>query len=119
MNDHEQPPKFELPVPRVVGLAVIACFISLTGIYLLTRPTMGAIESGWAKLLVYAPLPLLVTFAVLYHSDWHRQNSGAARMGSLLVVSGLILAGVVAAVAVAIVVAGFFSFAVRQGVAGR
>jgi hypothetical protein len=119
MNDHEPPPKFELPVPRVVGLAAIACFLSLTGIYLLTRPTLGAIESGWAKLLIYAPLPLLVTFAILYHSDWHRQNSGAARMGSLLVTSGLILAGVLAVIAVAICFAGFYSIAVRQGFAGR
>jgi hypothetical protein len=115
MNDNEPPPKFELPVPRVVGLAVIACFISLTGIYLLTRPTMGAIESGWAKLLVYAPLPLLVTFAVLYHSDWHRQNGGAARMGSLLVASGLILAGVLAALAASVCIAGFYLMALPGG----
>jgi heme/copper-type cytochrome/quinol oxidase subunit 3 len=119
MNDNEQSPKFELPVPRVVGLAAIACFASLTGIYFIASSTSNTVGSGWAKLLIYAPLPLFVTFTILYRSDWHRQSRGAARMASLLVVSGLILAGVLAAIAVAVCVAGFYSIAVRQGIAGR
>jgi hypothetical protein len=119
MNENEQPPKFELPVPREVGLAAIACFAALTGLCLLFGSAFSGLEGGWAKSSVYAPLPLLVTFAILYRSDWHRQNSGAARMGSLLLASSLILAGILAALAVAVVVAGFFSLAVNQGVAGR
>ncbi|MGO8700824.1 MAG: hypothetical protein ACLQVY_24295 [Limisphaerales bacterium] len=119
MNDNEQPRKFELPVSRSVGLAAIACFVSLTVVYLLTGPTLAAIESGWAKLLIFAPLPFLVTFAILYHGDWHRQNSGTARMGSLLFASSLILAGVLAAIGAAVCIAGFYSIAVRQGIAGR
>jgi hypothetical protein len=119
MNDIEEPRKFELPVPRSVGLAAIACLVSLTVVYLLNCPTLGTIESGWAKLLIFAPLPFLVTFAVLYHSDWHRQNSGPARLGSLLLDSGLIFTGVLAAIAVSVCAAGFYSIAVRQGISGR
>ena len=119
MNNNEQPQKFELPVSRGVGLAAVACLVSLTVAYLLTGPTLETIESGWAKLLIFAPLPFLVTFAILYHSDWHRQYASTARMGSLLLASGLILAGVLAAIAVAVCVAGFYSIAVRQGIAGR
>jgi hypothetical protein len=120
MNDNEQlPTKFEFPVPRMVGMAVMAGFVSLTGVYLLTRPTFSAMDSGWAKLAVYAPIPLLVTFTVLCRSDWHRQNSGAVRLVSLFLASSLILAAILAAVAVAVIIAGFFSLAACQGVAGR
>jgi hypothetical protein len=119
MNENERPTEFQLPVPRGIGMAALACLVTLAFISWINRPTLDLVESGWARWLIYAPVPLLVTFLILYRSNWHREDTGAARMGSVLLASGMILAGVLLAVAVAICVAGFYSMAIRAGAGGR
>jgi hypothetical protein len=77
---------------------------------------------GWIyKLLVYAAVPIAVTFIVLYRSDCHREITGAARTCSLLLLSGAILGGemivavVTLCVAVMFICAGLFGVGAVSG----
>jgi hypothetical protein len=119
MSDPQRPAEFQFPVPRVIGLAALACLVSLTFIYWAAPPAVHLLESGWDRLLLYAPFPMLVTFIILYRGNWHREKTGVARLISLLLLSGLILAGVVFAIGVAVAIVGFSSMAMRAGAGGR
>lgn len=57
-----------------------------------------------------------MTFVVLYRSDWHREITGVARTGSLLLLSGVILGGEMIAAVVIIGVAFLFICAGLFGV---
>src|SRR5471030_986305 len=80
-----------------ISVASLACFFSLLGIYLITRPAVTLLgKIWWAELLVYAIIliiPLSLTFIILYRSEWHPKITGAARTCSLLLLSCFIFVG--------------------------
>jgi ABC-type iron transport system FetAB permease component len=88
---HGQPAEFQFPLPRVIGVASFVCFVSLILIYWVARPVVELFNSWWAELLVYGIIPTLAAFVILYRSSWHREMTGAARTGSLLLLSCVIL----------------------------
>ncbi len=73
----------------------------------------------WAKGLVYAIIPVTVTFVILYRSGWRRETPGRARIGSLLLLACVIFGGVMLAVCVMVSLAWFGSIAMRAGLGGR
>jgi hypothetical protein len=91
MSDNEQTPPDESPLQRVFAIASIACFASLMFIYWVASPAVKLLEVRWVELLVYAIIPLSVTFIILYRSCWHREITGAARTCFLLLLSCAIL----------------------------
>lgn len=100
MNEIGPTPEIEQPMPeeqhplrRILTIAAVACFASSLGFYLISRREVAQLQVWWAELLVYAVVPVAVTFVVLYRSDWHREITGAARTCSLLLLSGAILGG--------------------------
>jgi len=97
MNDEEQPLEIQSPSQRVFAVASIACFLSLILLDWVASSVVHLIAIPWIKLLVYAILPISVTFTILYRSSWHREISTAKRAGSLFFLSCAILGGVLLA----------------------
>jgi hypothetical protein len=93
MDDNEQTAEVLSPSQRSLVVASIACFVSLTFLCWVARPAVELLQVRWIELLVYAIIPITVTFIMLYRSCWHREITGAARTCSLLLLSCLILGG--------------------------
>jgi hypothetical protein len=115
MNNDERLSEVQSPLQRAVVFASLACFGSLTFIYCVARPAVELLEARWAELLVYAIIPIAVTFIILYRSCWHREITGVARTSSLLLISGLILVGVIVAAGVMLSLLWFCFNAVSGG----
>ena len=128
MNENDSIPEVQQPFPeephplqRIITIAAVACFASALGFYLISRHEVAQLQVWWAELMVYAVVPVAVTFVVLYRSGWHREITGAARTCSLLVLSGAILGGemilAVATIGVAIlfICAGLFGVGAVSG----
>ncbi len=94
MKDDEQPSEIQSPVQRAFVVASLACFLSLIIFYWVARSAVNLIAVPWVETLVYALMPISVTFVILYRSCWHPEISTAARTVFLLL-SCAILGGVV------------------------
>ena len=99
LSDNEQLQQVQSPV----GVCSIACFVSLALVYFAARPVVSRLEVWWAELLVYALIPTLLTFILLYRSSWHREITGAPRTLSLALLSSVILGGVMIADVICII----------------
>jgi hypothetical protein len=115
MDDNEQTPEVQSPFQRAMVMASIACFVSLIFFYWVARPAVVRLEVRWAELLVYAIIPISVTFIILYRSCWHREITGAARTCSLLLLSCIILGGELIAIGFMFCMASFCLNAISGG----
>jgi hypothetical protein len=109
VDHHDQPAGFQFPWPRGVGLALLACAVSFMFVYWAARPVVERLEVWWGELLVYALIPMAVTFIVLYRGSWHREITGARRTCSVLLLSCAILGGFLLAIGVSVAVVSFCS----------
>jgi cytochrome bd-type quinol oxidase subunit 2 len=109
VNHHDRPSEFQFPLPRVIVIALLACLVSLLFIYWAARPVVERLEVWWVEWLVYALIPIAVTFIILYCSSWHREITGAARTCSLLLLSCVILGGLLFAIGISVFVVWFCS----------
>ncbi len=62
--------------------------------YCVARPAVELLEVSWAECLVYAFIPIAVTFVILYRSGWHPEITRAARAVALFLFSWGILLSV-------------------------
>lgn len=108
-GDHEHPGRFETPFPPAVGIALLGCLVSLMLVYWIARPLLERHAVWWAEWLVYAFVPVAVTFITLYRSNWHREMTRTRRPWFLLLISGVIFGGLLLAVAGFLAVAWFCS----------
>jgi hypothetical protein len=95
-------------VPLPIGLAALAGCVCFAFIYWAIRPLLILVPVWWAQLLIYSLLPLLVTFAILYRSGWHREMARMGRAGSLILVSGLSLCSDLVIIGIMVAVACMF-----------
>ncbi len=102
-----------------MATASVVCFVALALVYWAARPVVERLGVWWAKGLVYAIIPVTVTFVILYRSGWRRETPGRARIGSLLLLACVIFGGVMLAVCVMVSLAWFGSIAMRAGLGGR
>ena len=86
MTQNDQPAEFQSPI----GAASFACLVCLAFIYWLTRPAVMRLGIWWEELVVYALVPVSVTFVILYRSQWHRELARAARASWLVLLSCVI-----------------------------
>ena len=102
MDENGQLAQTELqsPLQRMMGLTFIACLLVLLTVYALTRRWVEQLGVWWCELMVYACLPVLVTFTILYHSHAREGMSRPARFSYLFFVSALIFASVIFCVTV-------------------
>jgi hypothetical protein len=115
MNDNNQTPEVQSPLQRVFVIASIACFVSLIFLYWVARRAVDLLEVRWIELLVYAIIPVSVTFIILYRSCWHREITGAARTCSLFLLSCIILGSEVIAIGIILCIAMFCLNAMQGG----
>jgi hypothetical protein len=108
MNETEQMPETRSPMPRIVGVASLSCLVSLILFYWAVRGAVSEIGVWWEEWLVYATVPVLLTFLILYRSCWHPEITGAARTCYLFLLSCLIFAGDIVAVGAMLGLAVFF-----------
>lgn len=85
------------PMQRAVVFASFACFISFVSFYCVARPAVELLGVYWAEWLIYAVIPIAVTFFIMYRSCWHPEITRAARAGAVFLLSGVILISVLIA----------------------
>ncbi|HZI32478.1 MAG TPA: hypothetical protein VFF11_09050 [Candidatus Binatia bacterium] len=96
-----------------MATAFIACMLTLMLVYWAANRMVAQLGIWWAAGLLYAVLPITVTFILLHRSCWHRETAGVPRAFSVLLLSCAIFGGVMLAIGVVIVLALFFVVAVR------
>jgi hypothetical protein len=119
MDDNEQSPEVQSPSQQIIGVASFACMVALTFFYWYAGPAVKALDLWWAKLLVYALIPILVTFIILYRSGWHQEIAGPIRTCSLLLLSCVILVGVYFVIGAMLAVGWYFLSSITPHVGGR
>ena len=98
MNEDEQMPEPPSPLPRVIAIASLTCFVSLILFYGAASGVISALRVWWAEGLIYATLPVFLTFFILYRSCWRPEITGVKRTYSLLLLScAILLSDVIAA----------------------
>ena len=123
MDENKQTAKIQSPLTRVMVFATVTCLISLILSYGAFAGVISNFKDWWAQLLVYATVPVFLTFFILYRSCWHPEITGAPRTCSLLLLSCAILVGDIVAVGVmlclAIAFIGFIAFGFNSFTGGN
>ena len=107
MNQSE--PSSEVQSP--IAIASFACLVCFVVIVLAARPVVVLVAVWWAELLVYALIPVMVSFIILYRSCWHPEITGVVRTCSLLMLSCAIFVGVLFAIGIMLCAACVFRLA--------
>jgi hypothetical protein len=123
MDENGQTLKVRSPLTRELLIASLACLVALMLCYGAFSKVVSELQVWWVELLVYAAVPVFLTFFLLYRSCWHPEITGAPRTCSLLLLSCAILAGdiftVGAVIFLAIVIVGFIGFGVNAFTGGN
>jgi hypothetical protein len=106
-TDNEPTSEIQAPLQQVIVIASIVCFVSWFTFYWFARPLMELLEVRWMEWMVYACIPVTVTFIYLHRSGWHLEITGVARTWSLLLLSCLIFGGEMIAAPILICLAAF------------
>ena len=96
LNHDDRPPEAQSPVQASAWVELFSFLV----IFWLTRHVVSSFRLWWAELLVYAFVPVLLAFVVLYRSAWHREFRTATRTVLAGLLSCAIFVGVLAAVGV-------------------
>ena len=115
MSVDEQISPVQSALQRIIVIAAAICFASTLLFYLGARPLIERLQVVWAEWIIYASIPIAVTFMYLRHSAWHQEITGAKRTCSLLLLAGAIFGGVLATIGILAAMAWFISIAVPVG----
>jgi len=86
MEENDQPAEVRLPV----GMAAIACIVCFAFVFGATKSAVVRLGVWWVELLIYALIPIAVSFVILYRSHWHLEMARVARTSRLILLSCLI-----------------------------
>ena len=78
-------------VQSPLGLALFGCLASFGLVYCVARPLVTRIGIGWIEFLIYAAIPLGVTYVILYCCGCLRGMARVGRTVLLILMSCLIL----------------------------
>ena len=106
LNHSDQPAETQSPLAS----SAAASLVSFVLICCLDSRFVSMLRVWWAELLVYAVIPVLVAFIVLYRSSWHQEMRRAGRACLLALVSCSIFGAVLIAAGFGMVVALFVYF---------
>jgi hypothetical protein len=115
MDDNEQKTEVQPSSEQFVVIASIARLVSSLFSYWIARRAVELLEARWVQWLVYAIIPIIVTFIILYRSCWHSEITGAARTCSLLLLSSIILIGMLFVIGIMLCMGWFCLNAVTGG----
>jgi hypothetical protein len=101
MDQNVKPAEFRPPI----GFASVACVLTMTFMFCVARSAISLVKVWWVEMTIYAAIPILVVFVILYRSFWHQELDKTTRILSMLLTSCiifccvLIIAGIVVAAA--------------------
>ena len=116
MNHTEQPAEVQSPAQRAGITAVLVCLAYMACLFRVGKILVGWLPVWGVGFLIYALLPIALTFTILHVSCIHREMSKAARGSFLLLISLLIYGlaclalGVIAFIALASLPLGRFHY---------
>lgn len=93
MNINESP-EVQSPTQREVILITLACAWCLAYLMGIASPAVEMLRVWWAEMLIYALVPLALTFTLLCSSHIHRELSSSRRLVVLFGDAVLIFGGV-------------------------
>jgi hypothetical protein len=99
LNHNDHPAEAQSPIRA----AAVAALVSFIFIYWLDSRAMSSFRAGWAELLVYAFVPILLAFIILYRSSWHREMANSTRSFWAALVSCVIFGGVLLSIVAAMI----------------
>jgi len=99
LTRNDQPAEAQSPV-QASGVTALVSFIL---VYWLDSRFVSSLGTWWAELLVYAFVPVLLAFIILYRSAWHRELTAVSRALLAGLFSCVIFAGVLLAIGVTMV----------------
>lgn len=108
MDANDQMPESLSPSQRALVAASGAGLVSFLLIYGIADRWMTSIAAGALEWAVCATFAVVVMFAVLYSSGWHREITGAARLAAVLALSCSIFAVELVAAAIIACITAFF-----------
>ncbi len=114
MNQSE-PAQVQSPAERQGILIVVTCLVCCAYLFNFAAPTVAWLNAWWAAWLIYATIPLLLTFTLLHGSRIHREMSEAARDAFLFVVSLAVVFGVAVFTVGVVILASVFTGFARIG----
>jgi hypothetical protein len=100
LNHSDQPPEAHSPLVA----SFVAALFSFALIFGMDSRFIGALPQWWAELLVYAVIPILLAFILLYRSSWHHEMRRATRALVLTVTSCTLFGAAVIVAALALLV---------------
>ncbi|MGA2243837.1 MAG: hypothetical protein ABSH48_02465 [Verrucomicrobiota bacterium] len=100
LNHCDQPPEAQSPILS----AAAAALISFVLVCCLDSHFVSSLRLWWAELLVYAAIPIMLAFIILYRSSWHQEMRRATRTLLLALMSCTIFGAAAIAVAITVVV---------------
>ena len=108
LNHNDRPPQAQSPI----GASAAAALISFVLIYSLDSRVIASIGAWWEQLALYAVVPTLLAFIILYRSSWHQEIRTATRSPLLMLMSLLVFCGVLIALGIAMILVcvAFFAF---------
>lgn len=108
LNHSHRSPETESPVVA----AGLVSFFSFAFIYWLDGREVSSLGVWWAETLIYAFIPILLAFIVLYRSSWHQEMRQSARSAFMAVLSCLIFPGalIVAGIALLLAVLAYYCY---------
>lgn len=107
LNHNDRPPEAQSPFQA----SAVAALVSFIAICWLDGRAVSLLGAWWAELLVYAFVPTLLAFIILYRSSWHQELGGLVRALRAGLWSVIIFAGVMVAIGMAMVLVSLLYYA--------
>jgi hypothetical protein len=99
LTHNDQPSEAQSPIQA----SAVAALVSFLFVFCLDGRLVSSLGVWWAQLLVYAFVPVLLAFIILYRSSWHREFAAGVRTFLAALMSCIIFVGVLLAITVAMV----------------
>jgi hypothetical protein len=109
MNEIEQINEGQSPAQRAGLVAWLACLLCLASLFFFAKPAVDLMEIWWEQLLIFALVPTLTAFFILFLSSVHREMKIVRRIFFLLLLALLDFGAVLLFTALVALV--LFSFA--------
>lgn len=103
LNRNDRPREFQAPFKA----SALVSILSFAFIYWLDSRPLSVVRIWWEQLLIYAVIPVLLAFIILYRSAWHRELPKFARAPLLGALACLIFLGVFVGIAAGMVLFAF------------
>jgi threonine/homoserine/homoserine lactone efflux protein len=86
LNHSGRPPEAQSPFKA----SAVVCLLSFVFIFALDHQIVSSLQPWWEQLVIYAVVPVLLAFIILYRSSWHQEIRSWTRSPLLVLISCLV-----------------------------